>query len=152
MQVLKRAGVALAIALSLGAIGLSVSAFAEDLPPLPFPVERGSALPPPDAASAQPAPPEGASPGGLEFGQWRSANPAQYRQSFETQILARASGRNRESMRRDLEANGFRCDEGGGALDCRIEIVDRGCAFDWYVVRETATPIVGFDKLCLAQN
>ena len=43
----------------------------------PFPVARGSALPPPELSrSGQTAPPEGAGAGGLEFGQWRGADPA----------------------------------------------------------------------------
>ena len=142
MRVLRTASLALVLALGLSA------AYAEDLPPLPFPVQRGSALAPPTGAGPQSAPPEGAAPGGVNFGSWRSADPVQYKQSFETQIRSRASAQNAEALRRDLEANGFRCEEGSGALDCRIEIVERGCSYDWYVVRENRIPIVGFDKLC----
>lgn len=141
MRVLNSA--ALALALSIAG-----AAFAEELPPLPFPVQRGSAIAPPQGGSGGAAPPEGAASGGVDFGRWRSANPAQYQQSFETQIRARASGKSAEAVRTDLEANGFHCDEGSGALDCRIEISERGCAYDWYVVRENAIPVVGFEKLC----
>jgi hypothetical protein len=140
MRVLKNAALALALA-------MSASAYAEELPPLPFPIQRGSAIAPPQGGHSA-APPEGAASGGVDFGRWRSADPAQYQRSFETQIRTRASGKNAEAVRADLEANGFRCEEGSGALDCRIEISERGCAFDWYVVRENAIPVVGFEKLC----
>jgi len=116
----------------------------------PFPVERGSAPPPPQDSSRQSAPPEGAGPGGIDFGQWRQADPAVYGPAFQTQIRQRYEGRSTAQIRADLEANGFACTE-TGRLDCRIETMERQCAFDWYVVVERARPepIAGFDLMCL---
>jgi hypothetical protein len=53
-------------------------------------------------------------------------------------------------IRADLEANGFACQD-GPRLHCRIETMERQCAFDWYVVVERARdqPIAGFDIMCL---
>lgn len=117
--------------------------------PLPFPVERGSALPPPgDAAPAQSAPPEGAGPGGIDFGQWRNADPAIYAPAFQTQIRIRYAGQDAAAIRADLERNGFTCGQ-SGRLDCRIEIMERQCAVDWYVVVERGQPVAGFDRMCL---
>lgn len=117
--------------------------------PLPFPVERGSALAPPDArAAAQGAPPEGAGPGGIEFGQWRAADPAQYAPAFQTQINTRYANQSNADIRADLERNGFACTD-SGRLDCRIEIMERQCAVDWYVVVERGQPVAGFDRMCL---
>jgi len=121
------------------------------LDPLPFPVERGSALPPPQPAQAsQNAPPEGAGPGGLDFGQWRSADPAVYAQSFQAQVRQRYASQSQAQIRADLQANGFACEE-GTRLECRIEIMERECAVDWYVVLESgrADPVAGFDRMCL---
>ena len=117
--------------------------------PLPFPVERGSALPPPgDAPSAATAPPEGAAPGGIDFGQWRNADPAVYGPAFQTQMRTRYAGQDAAAIRADLERNGFSCGE-SGRLDCRIEIMERQCAVDWYVVVERGQPVAGFDRMCL---
>lgn len=119
-----------------------------ELGPSPFPVERGSALPPPQASGLGAAPPEGQGPGGLDFGQWRSADPERYAAQFQTAISARAAGKTAPELRADLESNGFACED-GGRLDCRIEISERGCAFDWYVVMERrAEPAAGFDRYC----
>lgn len=117
--------------------------------PLPFPVERGSALPPPGgAAQAQSAPPEGAGPGGIDFGQWRNADPATYAPAFQSQIRTRFAGQDAAAIRADLESNGFTCNQ-TGRLDCRIEIMERQCAVDWYVVVERGQPVAGFDRMCL---
>lgn len=117
--------------------------------PLPFPVERGSALPPPgDAPSIATAPPEGAGPGGIDFGQWRNADPAAYGPAFQAQIRTRYAGQDAPAIRADLERNGFSCGE-SGRLDCRIEIMERQCAVDWYVVVERGQPVAGFDRMCL---
>jgi hypothetical protein len=124
-----------------------------DLAPLPFPVERGSALPPPaPSATGATAPPEGRGPGGIDFGQWRNADPAVYGPAFQTQIRQRYAGQTEAQMRADLQANGFACEE--GRFDCRIEIMERQCAFDWYVVTERAQaePVAGFDIMCLGAN
>ncbi|PZO50964.1 MAG: hypothetical protein DCF16_12230 [Alphaproteobacteria bacterium] len=123
----------------------------DGLAPLPFPVERGSALPPPDeAARGQTAPLQGARPGGIDFGQWRAADPATYAPSFQAQIRTRYAGQSNDAIRADLERNGFACEE-GGRLECRIEIMENQCAVDWYVVleRNGAEPVAGFDRMCL---
>jgi hypothetical protein len=112
---------------------------------------RGTALPPPSGAAiaGRSAPPEGQGAGGLDFGHWRSADPAPYATTFQEQIRARYSGRQTGDIRTELEANGFACEDGRG-LDCRIEIMERQCAHDWYVVVEPGrAPIAGFDKVCL---
>lgn len=117
----------------------------------PFPVERGSALPPPAASSAsQAAPAEGAAPGGIDFGQWRSADPATYAPAFQTQVRTRYADRDMAYIRADLERNGFACEQ-SGRLECRIEIMERQCAVDWYVVveRPGAQAIAGHDRMCL---
>jgi len=122
-----------------------------ELAPLPFPVERGSALPPPnEAASGQAAPAQGVGPGGIDFGQWRAADPASYAPTFQTQIRARYAGQSADAVRADLERNGFACSD-AGRLDCRIEIMENQCAVDWYVVieRGRSEPIAGFDRMCL---
>lgn len=118
----------------------------------PFPIARGSALPPPAPAPArpgQPAPPEGAAAGGIDFGQWRHADPAAYGPAFQSQMRTRYAGRDIAYIRADLERNGFACQQ-GGRLDCRIEVMERQCAFDWYVVVEgVSAPAAGFDQMCL---
>ena len=115
----------------------------------PFPVERGAALPPPQAQS-QAAPPEGAAGGGLDFGRWRQADPALYAAQFQAQVRQRFAGQNATQLRTSLEANGFACED-HQRLDCRIEIMERQCAFDWYVVLERGDrePVAGFDQMCL---
>lgn len=117
--------------------------------PSPFPVERGTAPPPPAPSAGRAAPPEGAASAGLDFGQWRQADPAAYAPAFQQQVRARYADRDAGSIRADLEANGFACAD-DARLDCRIEIMERQCAFDWYVVVERgAPPIAGFDQMCL---
>ncbi len=120
--------------------------------PSPFPVERGTAPPPPNAVAraGSVAPPEGRGPGGVDFGQWRQADPVQYGQAFQTQMRARFLDLSVPETKANLEANGFACAD-GARLQCRIEIMERECAFDWYVVVEPARPepIAGFDVMCL---
>lgn len=145
-------GIALLLAAAaLGACSTSIGE-GERLGPSPFPVERGSAPPPPDgeASRAHAVPPEGAGPGGLDFGQWRSADPAAYAPSFQQQVRNRFAGQDAAAIKASLEANGFACEE-SGRLDCRIEIMERECAYDWYVVLERgrAEPVAGFDQMCL---
>ncbi|MEQ1817018.1 MAG: hypothetical protein ABL871_00295 [Terricaulis sp.] len=120
--------------------------------PSPFPVQRGQALPPPDAISVA-APPEGVGHGGIDFGQWRSADPAVYAPAFQTQIRQRFANQTNAELRASLEANGFSCED-ERRLDCRIEIMERQCAFDWYVVLERGTrePVAGFEQMCLGAN
>ncbi len=86
----------------------------------------------------------------MDFGQWRAAEPVAYAASFQTQIRARYGALDRGAMRADLERNGFACSE-DGRLDCRIEIMERDCAYDWYVVLEAnrSEPVAGFDQMCL---
>ncbi len=126
---------------------------AQDLGPTPFPVERGSALPPPSPGSTHSAPPEGRAASGLDFGAWRSEESIQSNRAFQAAIAARAAGKSAAELRADLEANGFACSS-EGRLDCRIEIVENGCAFDWYVVMEPnrPSPVAGFDRLCLRRQ
>ena len=118
--------------------------------PSPFPVARGLAPAPPTAAPGQAAPPEGRALGGVDFGQWRGADPAAYAPVFQSQMRARYGARSEPQIRADLESNGFRCED-IQRLDCRIEIMERQCAFDWYVVVERGRPepVVGFDVMCL---
>ena len=125
----------IAAALLLGACASGGGPPEEAAAPSPFPVQRGTAPPPPAPAPAQFAPPEGRGPGGVDFGPWRSADPAIYAPAFQTQMRARFAGRETGAVRPDLEANGFACED-GARLDCRIEIMERQCAFDWYVVVE----------------
>lgn len=125
-----------------------------DAGPSPFPVERGTAPPPPGETSAgRSAPPEGRAAGGIDFGQWRNADPSTYAPRFQTQIRERYNDRNAAQIRADLEANGFACED-TQRLDCRIEIMERQCSFDWYVVveRSSAAPVAGFDQMCLGAN
>lgn len=139
---------------AMAAVAVAGSAFAEGRDRFganPFPVERGSALPPPEmSATAHAAPPEGAGAGGIDFGQWRSAEPAAYGQAFRFQLRDRFAGQERAAIKTDLERNGFACEE-GERLQCRIEIMERQCAIDWYVVVERARPepVAGFDTMCL---
>ena len=111
---------------------------------------RGTALPPPASVQeGRAAPPEGPGAGGLDFGRWRGADPAVYAPAFQTQVRARYTGQSSSAIRTDLEANGFACED-GGRLDCRIEIMERQCAHDWYVVVERGRePVAGFDLMCL---
>ena len=120
--------------------------------PSPFPVQRGQALPPP-TVEGRSAPPEGVASGGVDFGQWRQADPATYAPAFQTQIRQRFAGQTPAQLQASLEANGFRC-ENDRRLDCRIEIMERQCAFDWYVVLERGErePVAGFDQMCLGAN
>lgn len=122
----------------------------QELGPLPFPVQRGSALPPPTPTAGQTAPPEGVSAHGIDFGQWRNANPATYQTAFQTQVRARFANQQAAAIRTDLEANGFACED-ATRLDCRIEIMEQQCAVDWYVVVERGRPepIAGFERVCV---
>ncbi|MBX3429405.1 MAG: hypothetical protein KF779_07475 [Hyphomonadaceae bacterium] len=120
--------------------------------PSPFPVQRGAAERPPEETS-QNAPPEGAAGGGIDFGHWRSADPAVYAPAFQSQIRQRFANQTNGELRASLEANGFRCED-ERRLDCRIEIMERQCAFDWYVVLERGArePVAGFEQMCLGAN
>lgn len=120
--------------------------------PSPFPqAPRGSAPPPPVSVASHQAPPEGATPGGIVFGAWRSTPPAAYATQFQAQMSARLAGRDRRAVRQDLEGNGFGCEDVQN-LDCRIEVSEQGCAYDWYVVLDAARPepVIGFEKVCQA--
>lgn len=118
-------------------------------PASPFPVERGQAMPPPGPQSSQAAPPQGRHAGGIDFGQWRGADPASYAPAFQTQIRTRYAGQSPAQIRADLEANGFACED-TRRLDCRVEIMEQQCAVDWYVVVERGEqPVAGFDRMCL---
>ncbi len=141
---------AFAVVAGLAACASDGAPAQSELGPSPFPVARGSAPPPPSAGASQAAPPEGVSPAGIEFGQWRQADPAQYAPAFQTQMRSRLAGKSAAQIRADLEANGFACED-AQRLDCRIEIMERACAYDWYVVleRNQSAPVAGFDQMCL---
>jgi hypothetical protein len=115
----------------------------------PFPVERGSALPPPAPSSTHSAPPEGAGAAGIDFGRWRAADPAVYGPAFQAQVRQRYANQSADQVRADLTANGFACE--GGGVNCRIEIMEQSCAIDWYVVADRTQPglAAGFDRMCL---
>ena len=144
----------LALVALLGACAAGGGGAAEEAAsgPSPFPVQRGTAERPP-AAAGQTAPPEGAGRGGVDFGQWRRADPAVYAPAFQTQIRQRFANQTNAELRASLEANGFSCED-ERRLDCRIEIMERQCAFDWYVVLERSErqPVAGFDQMCLGAN
>ncbi|OQW56254.1 MAG: hypothetical protein A4S17_05150 [Proteobacteria bacterium HN_bin10] len=118
----------------------------------PFAAQRGTALAPPSSTGSA-APPEGVASGGIDFGQWRQADPTVYAPAFQARIRARYQGQAAPAIRADLERNGFRCED-ERRLDCRIEIMERQCAFDWYVVleRNAREPVAGFDQMCLGAN
>ncbi|MGQ0531146.1 MAG: hypothetical protein ACT4OF_00455 [Caulobacteraceae bacterium] len=143
---------AIALVALLGACATGASEPDISTGPSPFPAQRGTALPPPAQTSAT-APPEGAAADGIDFGRWRQADPATYAPAFQTQIRTRYATHDAASIRADLERNGFRCEDERG-LDCRIEIMERQCAFDWYVVLERGArePVAGFDLMCLGAN
>lgn len=145
----------LALVALLGACATGGGGAAEDASsgPSPFPVQRGTAERPPAAAPGSTAPPEGAARGGIDFGQWRSADPAVYAPAFQTQIRQRFANQTNAELRASLEANGFACED-ERRLDCRIEIMERQCAFDWYVVLERGArePVAGFEQMCLGAN
>jgi hypothetical protein len=146
---MRLAGLIMAAALAACASGAGEDG--ADLGPSPFPVERGSALPPPSSQSqGQAAPPEGRAAGGIDFGAWRQGDPVAYAAAFQTQMRARYADLSLPDAKADLEANGFACTQ-NGRLDCRIEIMERQCAFDWYVVFEPnrTEPAAGFDVMCL---
>lgn len=148
--------IVIALALALGACASGGATPEMSTENSPFPVERGTAPPPPAAgapAQGQAAPPQGRAAGGIDFGQWRGADPANYGPALEAQMRQRYAGRNAAEMRVDLEANGFAC-ENSGRLECRIEIFERQCAHDWYVVLERgrSEPVAGYDVMCLGAN
>ena len=135
--------------------GLAFATAIDNPPPSthsPFPVQRGSAPPPPaPGASTQTPPPEGQAASGIDFGSWRAAETSAYSANFARQIQAREQGRDAPQVRADLEANGFACED-ATRLDCRIEIREHPCAYEWYVVVEAgrAAPVAAFEKSCSA--
>jgi hypothetical protein len=155
----------IALVALLGACATGGGEPAADAGSSPFPAQRGSALAPPAPTGAS-APAEGTSAGGVDFGQWRQADPAVYGPAFQSQIRQRFAGQSSAQLRASLEASGFRCEderrldcrieimERQRRLDCRIEIMERQCAFDWYVVLERGErePVAGFDQMCLGAN
>lgn len=118
----------------------------------PFVASRGTGpAPPAETHRTGRAPPEGAGPGGINFGRWRNANPATYSPAFADQMAQRFASLDRAAARADLERNGFTCTDRPTALDCRIEIMEEGCAKDWYVALDDRRPrpYAGFDVMCL---
>jgi|CXWL01.1.fsa_nt_gi hypothetical protein len=147
---------ALVLAVALGACAAANEVVGNvtggEAPANPFPVERGSALPPPAMSGAgQTAPPEGVASGGIDFGRWRGADPASYAPAFQSQLRQRYAGQTASQIRANLEANGFACTAAADRTECRIEIMERQCAHDWYAVLERgrAEPVAGFDIMCL---
>jgi len=143
-------------ALTLAFLALAgAAAFAQPLTPpapqpRPFEVNRGSTPRPPVVAETEGrAPGEGVAPGGIDFGQWRSAEPEAYGAAFQGQMQARFAGKSATEARADLTANGFTCSD-QAIMQCRIEITDAGCDKGWYVVFEPrrSEPIAGFDAIC----
>jgi hypothetical protein len=147
----------LGVAASALACGVAFATALDNVPPpapSPFPVQRGAAPPPPAAsAGIQAAPPEGQASGGLDFGLWRGAESGSYSSHFSNLIAEREQGRNAPQVRADLEANGFACED-AMRLDCRIEIREQPCAYEWYVVVEAgrAAPVAAFEKSCGASR
>ena len=145
----------LGLAASVLSCGVALATAIDNPPPparSPFPVQRGTAPPPPTpSASTQTAPPEGQTAAGLDFGLWRGAEEASYSANFARQVQAREQGRDAQQVRADLEANGFACED-ATRLDCRIEIREHPCAYEWYVVVEAgrAAPVAAFEKSCSA--
>ena len=144
-------------ALALGAL-VAACAGAVELPQSQprgvFAETHGSAIAPPARAATVPAsvaPPEGVGPGGLDFGQWRSADPEAYAQRFAAEVAAKTEGLSAEEAADFVHRNGFRCDASGRNIDCRLEIMDEACARDWYVVfpQGAMPPVAGADVMCL---
>ena len=147
--------IGLAFALALIATSAAAQITPAPAPPAgpnPFQANVGSAPRPPaeTTRAARPAPPEGRAPAGIDFGQWRGANAGVYGPAFEAQMTTRYAGMSRPDARADLERNGFVCAQRPGAIDCRIEITDNGCAKDWYVALDDrrTRPYAGFDVIC----
>ncbi|MBX3509959.1 MAG: hypothetical protein KF700_02085 [Hyphomonadaceae bacterium] len=140
----------LLVALVLGLAACASGAPTSAEGPSPFPVARGTAPPPPaEARPGRTAPPQGVGPGGFDFGQWRSADAAAYASALQAQARQRYTGRSQTDIAADLTANGFACEQ-GERVDCRIEIMERECAHDWYVVVERGRdPVAGYDVMCL---
>lgn len=132
---------------------LAPAAYAQFGDDNPFPVARGSALPPPaEARGGAEPPPEGVGVGGIDFGRWRQAEAVAYGRQFQVQLRERFAARDEAQTRADLEANGFSCDlQEGRRLHCRLETAEGPCAFDWYaVVEQPGAPVIaGFDRICL---
>lgn len=113
---------------------------------------------PPAAAATGAAPPEGAGPGGFDFGRWRGANVDGYAESLEAKMRARLAGKSLAASRADLEANGFACleprDRPGAArvpaLECRLAASEQSCAYEWWTVIEEQgeAPKAGYDVMC----
>ena len=69
--------------------------------------------------------------------------------ALQAQARQRYTGRSQTDIAADLTANGFACEQ-GERVDCRIEIMERECAHDWYVVVERGRdPVAGYDVMCL---
>jgi len=135
--------------------GLATAQPVDNIPndPSPFPVQRGTAPPPPGETATQAAPPEGVAAGGFDFGQWRSASPRAYEGQFVSAMQTRLAGKDPAAIQADLEHNGFAC-ENAARLECRIEISEQQCAYEWYVVleRNDATPAAGYEADCTTRR
>lgn len=144
----------LSAAAALGACAATVE-LPQSQPQGVFAATHGTALAPPGQSAPQgyadPAPPEGLAPGGLDFGQWRSADVDAYARTFAAELAAKTQGRSREESANFLIANGFSCAQRGDDLECRIEIMHNQCARDWYAVfpEGRREPVAGADVMCL---
>jgi len=139
-------------------LALTGAAFAQTTGESPFQKNRGTA-PAPAVAASEPsvaAPPEGAGPGGLDFGSWRGANAEAYGPSFERRVVAHVAGKPLSGVRAALQSDGFSCVEArerggaGPALECRIAARDGACGVEWWTVLEEpmAAPKAGWDRMC----
>jgi hypothetical protein len=139
-------------------VALTGAAFAQTGGESPFQKSRGTA-PAPASVSATPsvaAPPEGAGPGGLDFGSWRGANAQAYGPSFERRVQGHVAGKPLSAVRATLQADGFSCTEAGDrggagpALECRIAARDGACSVEWWTVLEEpmTPPKAGWDRMC----
>lgn len=139
-------------------LALTGAAFAQTTGESPFQKNRGTAPAPAGlaAATSVAAPPEGAGPGGLDFGSWRGANAQAYGPSFERRVQAHVAGKSLSDVRSTLQSDGFSCSEArdrggsGPALECRIAARDGACGVEWWTVLEEpmAPPKAGWDRMC----
>jgi hypothetical protein len=94
-------------------------------------------------------PPQGVGrEGGIDYGQWRTAEPGALGTKFSQQVSERyLVFPSVAAAREDLEANGFGCIAGnqrveGRAvpdLECRRDVLERRCTWHWIVEVDDAT-------------
>jgi hypothetical protein len=94
-------------------------------------------------------PPQGvAREGGIDFGQWRTAEPGALGTQFSQQVSERyLVFPSLAAAREDLEANGFGCIAGSQRvegrpvpdLECRRDVLERRCTWHWIVEVDDAS-------------